>query len=203
MVKRMTHFLYFHFHLISKQIFSFLFIWSVCSSKTYSRKDTSPNYNEFSKNQTRIGRFARSQNPTRKIFIMNPAFNYSRKMSWDNSKRYIKPFLEKKKEKQIRQSEILLFTMLRTLDSFLYWNSLLTRSQLWIRILPTATKCRAATYNRRQVCVTIKKNNVNKPPFIQIRLFTAQENVNYTLNIFKKLSQILGDFMYVENCIEQ
>ena len=65
-----------------------------------------------------------------------------------------------------------------------------------------------ATYNRRQFCVTIKKYHVNKPPYIQIRLFTAKENeamkhvayVNYTLNDFKELSQILGDFMFVENC---
>ena len=33
-----------------------------------------------------------------------------------------------------------------------------------------------ATYNRRQVCVTIKKYSVNKPPYIQIRLFIAKEN---------------------------
>ena len=64
-----------------------------------------------------------------------------------------------------------------------------------------------ATYNRRQVCVTIKKYNVNKPPYIQIRIFTAKKNeamkqvafVNYTLNEFKELSRVLGDFMFVEN----
>ena len=64
-----------------------------------------------------------------------------------------------------------------------------------------------ATHNRRQVCVTIKKYNVNKTPYIQIRLFTAKENeamkqvayVNYTLNEFKELSQIWGDFIFVEN----
>ena len=33
-----------------------------------------------------------------------------------------------------------------------------------------------ATYNMRRVCVTIKKYNVNKPPYNQIRLFTAKEN---------------------------
>ena len=62
------------------------------------------------------------------------------------------------------------------------------------------------TYKKRNVCVTI--NNVNKPPYIQNRLFTAKENeamkqvayVNYTLNKFKELSQIFGDFMSVENC---
>ena len=54
----------------------------------------------------------------------------------------------------------------------------------------------------RRVCVTIKKYNVNKPPSIEIRLFTGKENeaikqvayVKYTLNEFKKLSEILKDF---------
>ena len=63
-----------------------------------------------------------------------------------------------------------------------------------------------AIYDRRQVCVTIKKYNVDKPRYIQIRLFAAKENeamkqvayVNYTLNQFKELSHILGDFMFVE-----
>ena len=63
-----------------------------------------------------------------------------------------------------------------------------------------------ATYNRRQVCVTIKK--YNKSPYIQIRLFTAKEieamkrvaYVNYSLNEFKELSQTLGDFMFIVNC---
>ena len=65
-----------------------------------------------------------------------------------------------------------------------------------------------ATNNMRRVCVTIKKYSVNKPPYIQIRLFTAKENeamkqvayVNYTLKEFKELSQILGDFVFVDNC---
>ena len=56
-----------------------------------------------------------------------------------------------------------------------------------------------ATNNMRSVCVTIKKYGLNKPPYIQIRLFNVKENgamkhvayVNYTLNEFKKLSQIL------------
>ena len=68
-----------------------------------------------------------------------------------------------------------------------------------------------ATNNKRRVCVTIKKYHVNKPPYIQIRLFTAKENeameqvayVNYTLNEFKELSQILGEFMFVDNCKPQ
>ena len=70
---------------------------------------------------------------------------------------------------------------------------------------------RVATYNMRRVCVAIKKYTLNKPPYIQIRLFTAKENedlkqfayVNYTLNEFKELSQIWGDFMFVDNCEPQ
>ena len=66
----------------------------------------------------------------------------------------------------------------------------------------------AGTYKKRRVCVTIKKYSVNKPPYIQIRLFTAKENevlkqvayVNYTLNEFKELAHVLGDFMFVDNC---
>ena len=65
-----------------------------------------------------------------------------------------------------------------------------------------------ATYKKMRVCVTIKKYSVNKPPFIPIRLFTAKENevlkqvayVNYTLNEIKELAQVLGNFMFVENC---
>ena len=68
-----------------------------------------------------------------------------------------------------------------------------------------------ATYNMRRVCVTIKNYNVNKPPYVQIRLFLAKENeamkqvayVNYTLNEFKELSQLLGDFRFVDNCKPQ
>ena len=60
----------------------------------------------------------------------------------------------------------------------------------------------------RRACVTIKKYSVNKPPYIQIRLFTAKVNeamkqvvyVNYNLNEFKEMSQILRDFMFVDNC---
>ena len=33
-----------------------------------------------------------------------------------------------------------------------------------------------ATYNMRKVCVTVKKYNVSKPPYVQIRLLAAKEN---------------------------
>ena len=63
------------------------------------------------------------------------------------------------------------------------------------------------TYNRRQVWVTIKKCNANKPTYIQFRLFTVEENeamkqvayFSYTLNKIKEMSQIFVDFMFVQN----
>ena len=49
------------------------------------------------------------------------------------------------------------------------------------------------------------------PHYIQIWLLTAKENeamkqvayVNYTLNEFKELFKILGDFTFVDNCKNQ
>ena len=62
----------------------------------------------------------------------------------------------------------------------------------------------------RRVYVTVRKYFVNKPPYNQNRLFTAKQNdlkqvayVNYTLNEFNELFQILGDFMLVDNCEPQ
>ena len=74
----MSHTFYFHFHLISKSFFSFLSIWSVCSSKIYWRKDTIPNYFEFSNNQTRIGRFFWFQKSYKGKFYFEPCFQLSK-----------------------------------------------------------------------------------------------------------------------------
>ena len=58
--------------------------------KMTSRKDTCLNYLEFSKNQTKSERLAGSQNPTKEKFALNPAFIYSRKLIWGNSKKAAK-----------------------------------------------------------------------------------------------------------------
>ena len=65
-----------------------------------------------------------------------------------------------------------------------------------------------ATEKKRRMCVTITKYSLNKPHYVQTRLFSTKENkvlkqvacVNYTLNEFKELAQVLGDFMFVKNC---
>ena len=54
-------------------------------------------------------------------------------MIWDNLKRLNMSILVKKKEKQHRQSGILLMTMLKILDSYLYMKLNLAKNQIWIR----------------------------------------------------------------------
>ena len=100
-----THFVYFHF--------LFLFIWSVFSSKMYSRKDTSSNYIEFSKKQTSL--------PGPKNFSRGKLFwtLLSTIHEFGQLRKTCKYILVKKKEKQTQQSEILLFTMLRTMGLLL------------------------------------------------------------------------------------
>ena len=163
----------------------------------YSKKDTSPNYIEFSKNQARIGRFVWFQKPYKGKFYFEPCFQLLKITSWDNLKSPKKSIFVKKKVKRYRQSRILLFTMLKTLDSYLYRKPNPPKNQLWIRTWRSLIEYikKIATYKMRRMFVTMKKYSVNKPPNIQIRLFTAKENeamkqvayVNYTLNEFKEL----------------
>ena len=177
--------------------------------KMYSRKDILPNCIEFAKNQKRIGRFSWSQKPYNGKIYFEHCFQLLKKNESGQIEKPSKSILVKKKGKGYQQYGILLFTMLKTLDSFLYCNPILTKDSTMEQEL---ANCHAvydvATYKKRRVCVTIKKYSVNKPPYIQIRLFTAKENevlkqvayVNYTLNEFKELAQVLGDLMFVENC---
>ena len=133
-------------------------------------------------------------------------------MNRDKSKKSSKSILVKKKGKRYQQYGILLFTMLKNLGLVPvlepYSDKDSTMEQELANCLAVSD---VATYKKRRVCVTIEKYSVNKPPYIQIRLFTAKENevlkqfahVNYTLNQFKELAQVLGDFMFVENSNDQ
>ena len=92
------------------------------------------------------------KNPTRRKFNLNPVFNYSRKMKWNNSKKDSNSIFAKKKKKHSRQLEIMLLTMLKTLDLFLYWNSLLTTMD---QELANCNKVYdIATYSRRITMLT-------------------------------------------------
>ena len=67
------------------------------------------------------------------------------------------------------------------------------------------TVSETATNKLRNVCVTMNKFNVNKPPFFHIRPFTAKEKedlkrraVNFFSNQFIELAQFMRDFIYVD-----
>ena len=167
-----------------------------------SRKDNSPNYIEFSKNQTWIGRFVWFQKSCKAKNNFEPCFQLLK----------INDLGEFEKSQQVYFSE-------KEGEAISAIRNTVIHDAENLRLVPTNEVksgkestmdqeldiCNRvyekATYNMRRVCVTIKKYSVNKPTYIQIRLFTNKENeamkqlayVNYTLIEFKKLSQILGD----------
>ena len=133
-------------------------------------------------------------------------------MIWDNLKCLNKSVLVKKKPKQYPQYGKTVIQDVENLGLVPIYEAKSGRESTMDQELDICNRVyEIATYNMRRVCVTIKKYNVSKPPYIQIRLFIAKENedlkqvayVNYTLNEFKELAQILGDFMFIDNCKHQ
>ena len=131
------------------------------------KRKPSSNCTECFENQTRIGKFACSQKfYIRKTF--EPCFHLFKKNEFGYSKKGRKFILVKKEEKYSRQMALLLITILKTLDSFQYWNSPPKNSIMDQQLANCNKLYDIATYKRRKVCVTIMKYNVNKPPYIQI-----------------------------------
>ena len=189
-------------YLISLHLISLFF-------KMYSRKDTIPNYIEFSKNQTRIGRFAWSQKSYKGKIYFEPCFQLFKKNELGQLEKRQQVYLGEKEGEAISAIRNTVIHDAENLGLVPILELTSDKESTMDQELANCNKVYdIATYNRRQVCVTIKKYNINKPPYFQIRLFTAKENeamkqvayVNYTLNKFKELTQILGDFMFVENC---
>ena len=140
---------------------------------------------------------------------MTPAFNYSRKNELGQLEKRQQVYLGEKAGEAVSAVRNTVIHDAENLDLFPVLDLTSDKESTMNQELANCNKVYdIATYTRRKVCVTIKKYNVNKPPYIQIRLFTAKDKkaikqvayVNYTLNEFKKLSQVLGDFMFVENC---
>ena len=188
--------------LISLHLISLFF-------KMYSRNDTSPNYIELSKNQTRLGRLAWSRKSYKGKIYFEPCFQLFKKNELEQLEKRQQVYLGEKEGEAI---SAIRNTVIHDAENHGFVPTLELTSDKESTMDQELANCNKvndiATYNRRQVCVGIKKYNVNKPPYIQVRLFTAKGNeamkqvaiVNYTLNEFKELSQILGDFMLVENC---
>ena len=176
-------------------------------SKIYSRKNILPNYIESAENQKRIGRFSWSQKPYNGKIYFEPCFQSLKKNELGQNEKTQQVYLGENEGERI---SAIRNTVIHDAENLglvpvlePYSDNDSTKEQ-------ELANCHAvfdvATYTKRRVCVTITKYSVNKPPYIQIRLFTAKENevlkqvtyVNYTLNEFKEL--VLGDFIFVENC---
>ena len=172
----------------------------------YSRKDTSPNYIEFSKNQTRIERFVWFQKSYKGKFYFEPCFQLLKINDLGRFEKSQQIYLS---EKECEALSTIRNTVIHDAEHLglvpIYEAKPGKESNIDQELEICNRVYEIATYNIRRVCVTIKKYRVNKPPYIHIRLFNAKENeamkqnayVNYTLNEFKELSQILGDFWFV------
>ena len=159
----------------------------------YSRKNTSPNYIEFSKNQTRIWRFVWFQKTYKGKLYFEPCFQLLKINSlgqFESKQVYLSEeeveALSKIRNTVIHDAENLEFAPICEAKS--------SKESTMHQELEICNRVyEIATYNMGMVCVTIKKYSVNKPPYIQIRLFTAKEKeamkqvayVNYTLNCLK------------------
>ena len=178
----------------------------------YSRKVDSSNYIEFSKIQKRIGRFVWFQKSSKGKICLEPCFQLLKINDLGQFEKSQQVYLSEKEGKAI---SAIRNTVIHDAENFglvPIYEAKSGRESTMDQELDICNRVyEIAMYNMRRVGVTIKKYNVSKPPYIQIRLFTAKENedlkqvayVNYTLNEFKELSQILGDFMFVDNCKPQ
>ena len=168
----------------------------------YSRKDNSPNYIEFSKNQARIGRFVWFQKSYKGKFYFEPCFQLLKINDLGQFESSQQVYLSEKEGEALS-------TIRNKVGPVPIYEAKPGKESTMDQELEICNRVNEiATYNMRRVCVTTKKYSVNKQPYIQIRLFTVKENeamkqVAYTLNEFKELSQCLGDFLFVDNCKRQ
>ena len=149
-------------------------------SKMYSWKNIFSNYIELAKNQKGIGRFSWSLKSFNRKLYFEPCFQLLKKMNREKSKKNQQVYLGEKGERisakwntVTRDAENL--GLVRLLESYSVKDSTMEQE---------LAHCHAvydiATYKKRKMCVTIKKYSVNKPPYIQIRLY-----ISYFLYIFK------------------
>ena len=208
----MTHIVYFLFNLISKSFLSFLLIRSAYSSKMYIRKDNCPNYIEFSKNQTRIGRFVWFQKSYIGKTYFKPCFQLFQINDLGQFDKSQQVYLSEKEAEALSAIRNTVIHDAENLALVPIYEAKSGKESTMDQELEICNRIyEIATDNMRRVCVTIKKCSVNKPPYIQTRLFTTKEYeamkqvayFNITLNEFKELSQILGGFMFIDNCKPQ
>ena len=178
----------------------------------YSIKADSPNYIEFSKNQKKIGRFVWFQKSYKGKICLEPCFQQLKINDLGQFEKFQQVYLSENEGEAISAIRTTVIHDAEYLGLVPIYEAKSGRESTMDQELDICNRVyEIATYNMRRVCVTIKKYNVSIPSYIQIRLFTAKKNedlkqnayVNYTLNEFKELSQILGDIMFVDNCKPQ
>ena len=178
----------------------------------YSRKVDSSNYIEFSKNQKVIGRFVWFQKSYKGKICLEPCFQLLKINDLGQFEKSQQVYLSEKEGEALSTIQNTVIHDAENLGLVPIYEAKPGKETTMDQELDICNRVyEIATYNMRRLCVTIKKYNVSKPPYIQIRLFTAKENearkqvayVNYTLKEFKELSQILGDFLFVDNCKPQ
>ena len=178
----------------------------------YSRKVDSPNYFKFSRSQKRRGSFVWFQKYYKGKIYFEPCFQLLKINDLGQFEKSQQVYISEKEGEAISAIRNSVFHDAENLGLVPIYEAKSVKESSMDQELDICNRVNEiATYNARRVGVTIKKYSVDKPPYIQIRLFTAKENeamkqvayVNYTLNEFKDLSQILGEFMFVDNCKPQ
>ena len=141
----------------------------------YSRKDTSPIYIEFLKNQTRIGRFAWSQKSYREKIYFEPCFQLFKKNELGQLEKRQQVYLGEKEGEAISAIGNTVFHDAENLGLVPILELTSDQESTMDQELASFNKVYdIATYKRRQVCVTIKRYNIHKFIYVQIRLFTQK-----------------------------
>ena len=178
----------------------------------YSRKHSSPNYIEFSKNQTGIGRFVWFQKSYNAKFCFKPCFQLLKINNLGQVEKSKQVYLSEKEGEALSAIRNTVIHDAENLGLVPIYEAKSGKESIMDQELDICNRVyEKLTYKVRRGCVTIKKYSVNKPPYIQIRLFTPKKNkamkqvayINFTLNAFKELSQILGGFLFSDNCKPQ
>ena len=143
----------------------------------YSRKDTSPNYFEFSKNKTSIRRFVWLQKSFKGKNYFEPCFQLLKINDLGQFEKSQQVYRSEKEKKAISAIRNTVIHNAENLELVPIYETKIGKDSTMDQELDICNRVyEIATYNMRRVGVTIKKYNVIKPPYVQIRLFTGKEN---------------------------
>ena len=143
----------------------------------YSRKADSPNYIGFSKNQKRIGRLFWFQKSYKGKMYLEPCFQLLKIIHLGQFEKSQQVYLSEKEGDAISAIRNTVIHDAENLRLVPIEEAKSGKESTMDQELDICNRVyEIATYNVRRVCVTIKKYNVSKPPYIQIRLFAAKEN---------------------------